>query len=308
MDDAVKNIKPFEIENVPANELRNQWDDYKKQFMYAAKTFSKNKRKNIKSIFLSLAGRPLQKVYEDICRAESDNEDEEEEEDECEAYKLMMTRLDKYFQPKQHDIMERHEFWSMKLKEGERLDKFIVRATSQLGKCNFGNSRRESRDIALVDKIVMMAPPDLKKEILKTSAVSVDELMRIVRTNLNAQLETTTLNTTSTVGTSLNQTINHIGGPSSRRYRDNDMCSRCGYRSHAAGRVCPAVDKKCNNCSKVGHFAQTCRASKPNYTPKPTDENNKRKNESKSGGAKKRRRVYFVESGDSEDEIVNCIV
>lgn len=145
MDDAVKNIKPFEMENVPANELRNQWDDYKKQFGYAAKTFSRNKKRDIKSIFLSLAGRPLQKIYKDICKMESDGDSEVEEVDEFEAYQVMIARLDKYFQPKQHDIMERHEFWSMKLKEGEQLDKFIVRATSQLGKCNFGKTRKRAR-------------------------------------------------------------------------------------------------------------------------------------------------------------------
>ena len=43
--------------------------------------------------------------------------------------------------------------------------------------------------------------------------------------------------------------------------RDVTQCFRCGSSSHKANSVsCPAKLVKCNNCSKVGHFAKMCRS------------------------------------------------
>ena len=39
------------------------------------------------------------------------------------------------------------------------------------------------------------------------------------------------------------------------------MCSRSGGKPHSS-RPCPALNKKCNTCEKVGHFSKMCR-SKP---------------------------------------------
>lgn len=62
MDDVLKEIKPFDCENVSANELRAKWKDYKNNFAYVARTLNKTNQKRIKSLFLARAGRPLQKI------------------------------------------------------------------------------------------------------------------------------------------------------------------------------------------------------------------------------------------------------
>ena len=35
-------------------------------------------------------------------------------------------------------------------------------------------------------------------------------------------------------------------------------CIRCGYSRHKNQSDCPAVNKKCNHCGKVGHFMAVC--------------------------------------------------
>ena len=42
--------------------------------------------------------------------------------------------------------------------------------------------------------------------------------------------------------------------------RKRFACSRCGSNRHASNdKACPALGKKCNNCSLTGHFAQYCK-------------------------------------------------
>ncbi|XP_062557725.1 uncharacterized protein LOC134222579 [Armigeres subalbatus] len=41
-------------------------------------------------------------------------------------------------------------------------------------------------------------------------------------------------------------------------------CSKCNRLTHG-GKPCPAINKRCNNCSKVGHFAAACRKKRVNF-------------------------------------------
>ena len=46
---------------------------------------------------------------------------------------------------------------------------------------------------------------------------------------------------------------------SGSRDREGGSCYRCG-NSHQG--TCPAIDKKCSNCQKIGHYARACRGPK----------------------------------------------
>jgi hypothetical protein len=44
-------------------------------------------------------------------------------------------------------------------------------------------------------------------------------------------------------------------------------CQGCGLSVYSGGRQqCPAINRKCNHCRKVGHLAKVCRAKK--YSPR----------------------------------------
>lgn len=64
MEDQLLKIGPFECDNIPQNELRQKWRDQKKSFMYIADALGRKKKKKLKSYFLAVAGRQLQKVNE----------------------------------------------------------------------------------------------------------------------------------------------------------------------------------------------------------------------------------------------------
>ena len=52
-----------------------------------------------------------------------------------------------------------------------------------------------------------------------------------------------------------------------RRNRESPKCRFCGYMTHGISKTmsrsdCPALDKKCNNCNKKGHFTSVCEKAK----------------------------------------------
>ena len=64
--------------------------------------------------------------------------------------------------------------------------------------------------------------------------------------------------------------------PPAQRQQLPTPCPGCGSKPHIGGRAqCPAYDKTCHHCNKVGHFARVCRARHPRapiqpVTPRPS--------------------------------------
>lgn len=181
MEDQILKIPPFECENVPMSELRQKWIDYKKQFEYIAEAMSKKKKRKLKNIFLAVAGRQLQRIYESL--PEHDENNREIGEDGEDDFSKVIRRLDNYFAPKRHDTFERYSFWNQK----PTLDRFLLRAKTLANKCQFGTTERESKDAAVIDKIVMLAPPELRRKILERPTINLDDLAKLVNTHLSVQ-------------------------------------------------------------------------------------------------------------------------
>lgn len=261
MEDQLFKLPPFECDNVPITELRQSWFDYKRQFEYIAAAMGKKKKKKLKSIFLAIAGRQLQRIYESL------PEDNRETADGEDDFDNVMRRLDNYFAPKRHDTFERHSFWTQKPIAGETLDKFLLRAKVLATKCQFGTTEKESRDAAVIDKIVMLAPPELRRKILEKPNINLDDLTNLVNTHLSIQHQIRELN--QHAGNSLQPTrssafVNKISPKNEDKsgWKQNHQateCGRCGNRLHKPEEHCPAKNVKCHNCGYIGHFAKKCR-------------------------------------------------
>lgn len=268
MEDQILKIPPFECDNVPMSELRQNWFEYKKQFEYIAEAMSKKKKKKLKNIFLAVAGRQLQRVYESLPEHDENNPDGGEDgEDE---FNKVIRRLDNYFAPKRHDTFERYSFWSQKPAPGETLDRFLLRAKILANKCQFGATERESKDAAVIDKIVMLAPPELRRKILERPTINLDDLTNLVNTHLSVQLQIRELGqhapgSGNVLDASRGQVfINKISSDNGSRWSQNRTtgdCGRCGYKMHQFDEQCPARNVKCRTCNFMGHFAKKCRSA-----------------------------------------------
>lgn len=70
----------------------------------------------------------------------------------------------------------------------------MIRAVAEAKRCQFGRSVFESREIAVIDKVLMLAPPELRKKILEAGHVDIDRMTKIVKTYYTIQSQTQTLN------------------------------------------------------------------------------------------------------------------
>ena len=57
----------------------------------------------------------------------------------------------------------------------------------------------------------------------------------------------------------------HKFNDTNNQQRSTQSCYSCGSQQHKSGHdSCPAKGKKCNGCSKIGHFKKVCRSSSSN--------------------------------------------
>lgn len=304
MEDQLFKIPPFDCENVPLSELRQTWFDYKKQFEYVAEALSKKKRRKLKSIFLAVGGRQLQRVYENLTTHDDEAPEGEDE------FSTVIRRLDKYFAPKRHDTFERYSFWTLAPSAGETLDKFLLRAKTAANKCQFGSTERESRDAAVVDKVVMLAPPDLRRKILERSNINLDDLTKLVNSHLSIQQQVRELNQhaqglgnmqANRSGALVNKIEEKASNDQTGRWTHGRMtteCGRCGNRPHKPEDVCPAKNEQCRICNYFGHFAKKCRTDPKKYKMQPSIPEKRKLEE--PGGRQHTDRIKVPRTGDIE--------
>lgn len=149
----------FNFKLLPSHEVREAWEKYKRNFNYMSAANEVTDQQRMVNIFLSKAGRDVQDVFHTIVQAIGEEDDK--------PFDTMISKLDGYFAPKHHDTFARHLFWNLKQEEGESLYRFMLRVNEWARKSNFGSSKEKSEGIGVMDKIIMIAPKDLKEKLLQ---------------------------------------------------------------------------------------------------------------------------------------------
>nr|XP_019531789.2 uncharacterized protein LOC109403417 [Aedes albopictus]XP_029732326.1 uncharacterized protein LOC109403417 [Aedes albopictus] len=251
-------MQQFAFKVLAQNEIRGQWLRWKRNFQYVVAASGEKDQTKLKFLLLAKAGPDVQEVFQSIPDAdvvESDN---------INPYEVALGKLDEYFAPKHHDSMERNIFWTLKPETGENLEKFMLRAREQAYKCNFGETQQNSRDICVIDKIILMAPPDLKEKLLQKDNMSLDDAFKIVSSHQSVKYQASQM---VTPGPSSMTSFSNAGGSVNRMYGDQPgrvglECSRCGRKGHLGNDPkCPARDKECGYCKRIGHFAKKCKTA-----------------------------------------------
>lgn len=259
------NINPFNFKSLPKNQLRDEWKRYRRNFEYQQLANQEKNKTRLKHIFLALAGPDVQEVFESIPGA---NVEARDGVDPCE---VALNKLEEYFAAKYHDVFERNLFWTLKPEEEEPLEKFMFRVMEAAKKCNFGATAQESQEIGIIDKMILLSPPELREKLLAEKKLTLNDLTRIVNAYGSLKRQVSQF---ASGGHGVGSQ-NAIGSPVINRVEQPKppvTCFRCGKSGHTGHDPrCPARNHTCYKCNKPGHFSFKCQTpviSKPRYATK----------------------------------------
>ncbi|EDS27645.1 malate dehydrogenase [Culex quinquefasciatus] len=165
----------FKFRSIPNSIIRDQWVKYKRNFQYIAEANEEKNATRLKNVFLAKAGPDVQEVFASLPGADV----EEDKAKNIDPFKVAIEKLDEYFSPKQHEAFERNTFWNLKPQDEETMEKFLWRTLEVAQKCNFGTTLEESRSIAVIDKVILYAPVELKQQLLQKEKLTLDDVTRV---------------------------------------------------------------------------------------------------------------------------------
>lgn len=259
------NLPHFKYKHLPASEIRNAWKQWIRWFENVMAAANVSEPANKKIQLLAMGGMELQSAYYGLPDVDSDAEDNEED-----PYLSAKQKLTQHFSPKHHDSFERFLFGSMSPEPDEPIEKFALRVQQKADKICFGKTAQESRQIAIIDKIIRFATDDLRQKLLEKETLTLDDTLKTVNAFQSVRYQSAKMNRGSASHDVNRLTVkrsnpeyprSYPSRPETSQYRGPQnrlKCSRCGYEAHRQGERCPAVDKTCNRCGVVGHFGSVC--------------------------------------------------
>lgn len=228
---------------------------YKRNFDFIISATGEKDRTKIRNIFLARAGPDVQEIFTTLPGADV----VENTSQGIDPYLVAIAKLDEFFCPKQHEVFERNQFWTLKIEQGETIEQFTLRCQSWAQKCSFGKTEEEARANSVIDKVILFAPTELKERLLQQKAMNLEQMIQMISSYESVKRQVREISAPGREEggnyTQPKEVVNLIA-------QGKGDCSRCGKKDHASGDLqCPARNKECFKCRKIGHFGSRCRSA-----------------------------------------------
>ena len=205
-------------------------------------------------------------VYDDAEEEDDDDDDGEAGRSRPELdYDTVIAKFSDHFVPKRNVIHERACFHKTAQKPGESVEAF-VRSLYELAQyCEFGRTKDEQ----IRDRIVFgISDNDVSQKLQLEPELSLERAIQIARQSEQIKQQNVSLHSECVVDAMRQGRRQFHGRRSSNEgqwqkkqeqseSKHQPTCSRCN-RQHGKIHPCPAKNKKCRRCNKIGHFEAAC--------------------------------------------------
>ena len=169
-----------------------------------------------------------------------------------------------YCEPRKNLTYERHKFFTRNQIESESIDQYVTELRTLASTCEF----KDLQDGLIRDRIVGgIRNAALRERLLRIADLSLEKAIDICRAaeQSKRQLKSFSEKPASNIDhVRAKPTFQKRGSAGDRHshkpQQQQKTCGNCG-RLHGP-KACPAYGKKCNTCSKIGHFAKLCRSGR----------------------------------------------
>jgi hypothetical protein len=272
MSALIGQIQPFQ----PETDDFEKWVRVFEQFLIANDIDKSGKADKCRAIFCATLGLSTYTLLEDLIspkRPEALSLDE------------LTTKLQDHFKPAPKALSERFKFGKRTQQQGETVSQYLAELRKLASTCKFtccleerlrdqliiglNNAQSQKRlftedDDVKLAKVISIA---LAQESAVASTVVVRELSSEIPGTVHKVLGS------GSERQQTGQTAKWAKSGPDRRSEDPDeddrgrgsgirrSCVNCGSYKHFQGKDCPAKDRECRECGKMGHFARCCRSN-----------------------------------------------
>ena len=195
--------------------------------------------------------------------------------DQAKDFKVVKERFDKFFIVRNNVIFERAKFNSRYQKEGEPVEDFITALHTLVETCDYPETfvceaLRDRVVVGIRDKTLSQAL-QLDAGLTLQKAV---EKVRLKEAVIKQQAELVKFNLNNdNVDVKEGSSVDAVEGKGAKKkhYSKPFVCYRCGSNSPHGRRLCPAVNAKCRNCNRFGHYEKVCKAKDVNAVNQETE-------------------------------------
>ncbi|XP_062610190.1 uncharacterized protein K02A2.6-like [Saccostrea cucullata] len=186
-------------------------------------------------------------------------------------YDAAKTKLTEHFNPKKNLEFEIYKFRQAKKRSGEIMDSYHKRLWQLAENCEF-----EVVDKEIKSQIIQGCESSrLRRKALREPDLTLQQNLDSARAMEVSQLQASGMEDHKSQDVHLNAANRKVNSSKQRKQREpTSKCRNCGKEWPHKDRPCPAKDKACNKCKKIGHFAKQCRSGQKqdtrnfNRTPK----------------------------------------
>lgn len=178
-------------------------------------------------------------------------------------FNLVMQKFDEHFVPKRNVIHDRACFHKRNQRAGETVEAFVQSLYELAQHCEFGAGKDEQiRDrivIGIMDKDVSQKL-QLEADLTLERAIQLARQSEQVKQQSAERVETTVNEVRRKEYNSTRRSYDKPRQGQGQKYSENKLnCQRCN-RMHDKKESCPARNKRCRKCNKIGHFEAVCKS------------------------------------------------
>ena len=254
MASALPHFDKFVV-HVDEHTAGTRWKKYIARFELLVTAMSlEDEPKRKKALLLHYAGEDVYDIF-DTLTAEQKGEETEE------GYQTLKQSLTDHFEPKKNIEYETFKFRQARQEPNETVDTFCTRLRLLAASCEFGDNNREIKAQILQG----CTSTRLRRRALRDE-MTLDKLLETARSLELSDIQAKAMEAEHEVK------VNFVKSKGKKSYQNKDArnfsdkshkskaCGWCGGDARHSKQDCPAKDRKCNICSKMGHYGKVCRS------------------------------------------------
>ena len=233
---------------------RAQWDSY----CFLSGLVEEDTAKQVKPLTLCLSRETLAVVH-NLGLSEA----------QMKKPAVIIEAMQKYVDGHINETMERHKFHRRTQQQGETFDDYLISLRELAKTCKFCSDACMQRSIR--DQIIEgLRDGDTVEDLLQESELTLTTTVAKCRSKEAAKKNRLQM----VVQEQETDMVATLHSPQlGAQQRKSHACPGCGGTLHKGGHIhCPAYDKVCSCCHKVGHFAGVCRSKQRSHQQVPIND------------------------------------